>query len=85
MTAFAALRAMAKLGEDQRAMAEKRGGMTSGGQDKSRQGAARLGYCFYWAFSPFRQGAPDPRNVRADIKFLLSLSFPHIAGAGDGA
>jgi len=34
---------------------------------------------------PFRQGAPDPRNVRADIKLLLNLSFLHIAEAGDGA
>jgi hypothetical protein len=44
-----------------------------------------LGDCFSWAFSPFRQGAPDPRKVRVDIKLLLSLSFPHIAEAGDGA
>jgi hypothetical protein len=58
---------------------------TDRGQDKSRQCAARSGYCFSWAFSPFRQGAPDPCNVRADIKLLLRLSFPHIAEAGDGA
>jgi hypothetical protein len=57
---------------------------TDRGQDKSRQCAARLGYCFSWAFSPFRQGAPDPRKVRAYIKSLLRLSFPHIAEAGDG-
>jgi hypothetical protein len=76
---------MAKFRQDQRALAELHGGTTSGGQDKSRQGAARLGYCFYWVFSPFRQGAPLPRHVRADIKFLFSLSFPHIAGAGDVA
>jgi hypothetical protein len=44
-----------------------------------------LGFCFPWAFSPFRQRAPDPRNVRADIKLLLNLSFLHIAEAGDGA
>jgi hypothetical protein len=56
-----------------------------GGQDKSRQCAARSGSCFSWAFSPFRQGAPDPRNVRVHIKLLLSLSFSHIAEAGNGA
>jgi len=44
-----------------------------------------LGFCFPWAFSPFRQGAPDPRYVRADIKSLLNLSFLHIAEADDGA
>jgi hypothetical protein len=57
---------------------------TDRGQDKSRQCAARSGVCFSWAFSPFRQGAPDPRNVRADIKLLPNLFFPHIAGAGNG-
>jgi hypothetical protein len=58
---------------------------TERGQDKSRQGAARSGCCFPWAFSPFRQGAPDPRKVRADTKSLPKLSFLHIAEAGDGA
>jgi hypothetical protein len=58
---------------------------TERGQDKSRQCAARSGYCFTWAFLPFWQSAPVPRNVRANIKLLLSPSFPHIAGAGDGA
>jgi len=58
---------------------------TERGQDKSRQGAARSGCCFSWIFSLFRQGAPDPRNVRIDIKLLQSLSFPHIAEADDGA
>ncbi|MDR3493869.1 MAG: hypothetical protein P4L82_04645 [Ancalomicrobiaceae bacterium] len=82
---FAGRRAAACCREEGRA--NKGGGQkpTERGQDKSRQCAARSGYCFSWAFSPFRQCAPDPRNVRADIKLLLGLSFPHIAGAGDGA
>ncbi|MEO9190977.1 MAG: hypothetical protein ABI224_13410 [Acetobacteraceae bacterium] len=82
---FVLWRAWAWLGEEEPADRGDEQKPTERGQDKSRQCAARLGYCFTWTFLPFRQGAPDPRNVRADIKFLLSLSFPHIAGAGDGA
>jgi hypothetical protein len=58
---------------------------TDRGQDKSRQCAARSRFCFTWAFSPFRQCVLDPRNVRVDTNLLLTLSFSHIAEAGDGA
>jgi len=63
----------------------QRDSTTARGQDKSRQGAARSGCCFSKVFLPFRQGVPAPRNVRADIKVLLTLRFSHIAEAGDGA
>lgn len=82
---FAGRRTVACFREEGRANKGGEQKPTERGQDKSRQCAARSGFCFPWAFSPFRQGAPDPRNVRADIKLLLGQSFPHIAGAGDGA
>ncbi|HWL19194.1 MAG TPA: hypothetical protein VNS33_05975 [Bradyrhizobium sp.] len=85
MPCSAVNRVWAQTSEEKTADREAEHATTGRGQDKSRQCAARSGSCFSWAFSPFRQGAPDPRNVRADIKLLLSLSFPHIAEAGDGA
>jgi hypothetical protein len=58
---------------------------TERGQDKSRQCAARLGYCFTWTFLPFRQGATVLHNVRVNIKQLLTHRFLHIAEVGNGA
>jgi hypothetical protein len=82
---FVLRRAVAEIGEKETADRGSEPAPTERGQDKSRQCAARLGFCFSWAFSPFRQCVPSPRNVRADIKSLLNLSFLHIAEAGDGA
>jgi hypothetical protein len=82
---FVLWRILARIGEEETAGRGNEQAPTDRGQDKSRQGAARLGVCFTWIFSPFRQCASDPRNVRADIKSLLNLSFPHIAEPGDGA
>jgi hypothetical protein len=58
---------------------------TEGGPDKRPHCAARLGGCFSWVFSPFRQGALFQRNVRARFKVLFILRFVNIAGGGDGA
>jgi hypothetical protein len=82
--AFVLRSVVAQIGETETADRGSEQAPTDRGQDKSRQCAARSGYCFPWAFSPFRKGAPDRRNVRANTKSLLSLSFPHIAEAGDG-
>ena len=82
---FALGRALGQVSEGETA---NRGGEqkpTEGGQDKSRQCAARSGCCFPLVFLAVRQCAPDPRNVRTDIKLLLKLSFPHFAEAGDDA
>jgi hypothetical protein len=54
------------------------------GQDKSRQCAARLGYCYLFYFSLFLQCFQTPRNVRAAIQPVLDLGFPHIVEVGDG-
>lgn len=65
-----------------------RGGVqetTDRGQDKSRQCAARSGLCFSSIFCPFSQCVPSARNVRSDIRSLLTLRFSHLARAGHGA
>lgn len=64
-----------------------RGGVqepTDRGPDKRPQGAALSVGCFCWAFSLIRQCAARARNVRGAVNALPILSFPHIAGAGDG-
>jgi len=78
-------RALAQISEEEPANGGDEQTPTERGQDKSRQCAARSVYCFPWAFLAVRQCAPDPRNVRTDIKLLLKLSFPHFAEAGDDA
>ncbi|WOJ88417.1 hypothetical protein RZS28_11295 [Methylocapsa polymorpha] len=82
---FVLWRILARIGEEETAGRGDEQAPTERGQDKSRQCAARSGYCFSWAISLFRQGAPDPRNVRADTNLLLRLFFLHIAEDGDGA
>jgi hypothetical protein len=76
---------LAQISEEETANRGDEQKPTERGQDKSRQCAARSGCCFPWSFSAIRQCPPDPRNVRANTKPLLQLSFPHIAEVGDGA
>ena len=58
---------------------------TDRGQDKSWQGAARSGLCFFCVLSLLRQRVPSAHNVRPDAKRLLRLFFSHLPGAGHGA
>jgi len=54
------------------------------GQDKRPQGASRSVVCFdlgYWRIS---QCWGSERNVRWLVKPLLNMTFPHVAGAGNG-
>ncbi len=81
---FVLRRGVAQSGEKETADRGYEQAPTERGQDKSRQCAARSGDCFSWAFSPFRQGAPDPRKVRWTRNALPNLPFPNIAGAGHG-
>jgi hypothetical protein len=53
-------------------------------RDKRPQGAARSVGCFCLRFSLIRQCAASAFNVRAIINTLPTISFPHIAEAGDG-
>jgi hypothetical protein len=76
MTAYCREEGGVSKGEDQQT--------TERGQDKSRQCAARLGSCYLLDLSPFLQCFQIPRNVRAAIKPVLALGFPHIAEVGDG-
>ena len=64
-----------------------RGGVqepTDRGPDKRPQGAARSVGWFYWDFSAIRQCAALGRKVRLTRNALPELTFPHIAGAGNG-
>ena len=81
---FAGWRGAASFREGGRA---DRGGVqepTDRGPDKRPQRAALSVGCFCRGFSLIRQCAARARNVRAAINALSILSFPHIAGAGDG-
>ena len=81
---FAGWRGAASFREGGRA---DRGGVqepTDRGPDKRPQGAALSVGCFFRVFSLIRQCSARARNVCAALNALPILSFPHIAGAGDG-
>jgi hypothetical protein len=81
---FAGWRGAASFREEGRV---DRGGVqepTDRGPDKRPQGAALSVGCFFRFFSLIRQCSARARNVCAAINALPILSFPHIAGAGDG-
>ncbi|NTG28739.1 hypothetical protein G6L08_16475 [Agrobacterium rhizogenes] len=82
---FVLRRALAWISEAETADRGEEQAPTEGGPDKRPQCAARLGGCFSWVFSPFRQCALFRSNVRVRFKVLFILRFVNIAGGGDGA
>ncbi|WP_284309825.1 hypothetical protein [Labrys miyagiensis] len=71
-------------GVDIRSLIEREKKYDRDGQIKGRNVRRGRGVGFCCNFCLIQQCVASARNVRTTLKTLLNLSFPHIAGAGDG-